>query len=372
MLGESPAFLAAIDAALRVASFAAHVLITGETGTGKGLLAQLIHANSGRTGKLVRVHCPNLHESLAESQLFGHVRGAFTGAGRNHDGFVRQAHRGTLFLDEIGDLPLGVQAMLLTALQDGVVRRIGDTQEARVDVRSVCATHCDLERMTAAGRFREDLFTRAVRYRIVMPPLRERGRDATLLARHFLAHHPSLAGVERPRLKRCAERVLQSYLWPGNVRELESVLTQAAIDAQGRPISGNSLEAAMRAVGIRRELRLVPAPPPPSASAPRTLPESKPAPPRPRRRGAPTDAELLETAKLVHPLGPAAYCLARDRGRIQRAELVAAVETSERTADRLLAGLVEAGVLEHDGGAGKAGGYRVVNFRSMSRVKKEA
>jgi transcriptional regulator with GAF, ATPase, and Fis domain len=200
------------------------VLLCGETGTGKELAAKRLHAESERHDRpFVAVNCAALSESLLLSELFGHARGAFTGADRERAGVFESAHGGVVFLDEIGDLPSGAQGALLRVLQEGEVRRVGESRPRRVDVRVVAATHRRLEWLVERGTFREDLFYRLSVAVVRLPPLRERGHDVLLLARRFLATFAA-----HLRFDRDAEQALLSCNWPGNVRELRSVVQVAA------------------------------------------------------------------------------------------------------------------------------------------------
>jgi DNA-binding NtrC family response regulator len=233
MAGESPALLAALGAAAQAADYPVDVLILGETGTGKELLARVVHERSGRRlAPFVAVDCGAIHEDLADSLLFGHRRGAFTGAVTDHVGLLEQADGGTLFLDEIGNLSAAVQAKLLRALQNREVWRLGDTSARPVDIRVLAATHADLEQASAQGRFRSDLYHRLADLRIVLPPLRERGGDITLLARLFLDRHRSRFGLGPCNLSAAALAKLEAFHWPGNVRQLENSLKQAAVLAE--------------------------------------------------------------------------------------------------------------------------------------------
>jgi DNA-binding NtrC family response regulator len=211
----------------RVGPAGVDVLIVGETGTGKELVARELHRLSGRPGPFVAVNTAAVAETLAESELFGHVRGAFTGAEGNRRGCFEEANRGTLFLDEIGDMPLPTQAKILRALQERVVQPVGSSRTVSVDVRVVTATHQDLPRAIAEGRFRQDLYYRIRGVELVVPPLRARPEDVLALANHFLDR---LAGPGRevPHLAADAASRLLAHPWPGNVRELQSLITAAA------------------------------------------------------------------------------------------------------------------------------------------------
>ncbi len=240
LIGSSPSLRAAVARLARVAKADIPVLIRGESGTGKELAARDIHRASVRAhGPFVAVNCAALAESLQLSDLFGHVRGAFTGADRDRVGVFEAARGGTVLLDEIGDLPLGAQGLLLRVLQESEVRRLGESLPRRVDVRVLAATHRDLERAVAGGTFREDLFYRLKVGAVDLPPLRERGDDVLQLADRFLSRHrppppPRLAAATRDRLR--------AHSWPGNVRELENVLRLAAALAGGGIIQPEHLE----------------------------------------------------------------------------------------------------------------------------------
>jgi anaerobic nitric oxide reductase transcription regulator len=214
------------------------VLILGETGVGKELVARQLHVRSHRAGQpMVHVNCAALPETLAESELFGHRKGAFTGAVSNRPGKFELADGGTLFLDEVGELPLAIQAKLLRALQSGEIQRPGSDETLHADVRIVAATNRDLKQEVAAGRFRADLYHRLSVFPLQVPPLRERGRDALALAGFFLEHNQRRLHVRNVRLATEARDALLHYDWPGNVRELEHVMSRAALLAtseQGR------------------------------------------------------------------------------------------------------------------------------------------
>ena len=218
------------------------VLVTGETGTGKELVARALHAGSSRTDEpLIYVNCAALPESVAESELFGHVRGAFTGAERDRPGKFEVAHGGTILLDEVGELPLALQAKLLRALQEGEIQRVGADRVLHVDVRIVAATNRDLDAEVAAGRMRADLYHRLAVYPLHVPPLRDRGGDIALLAGHFCDRARARLGLGPVRLDAAARAQLGTYGWPGNVRELENVVSRAALRAAAHVARGETV-----------------------------------------------------------------------------------------------------------------------------------
>jgi DNA-binding NtrC family response regulator len=240
----------------KVARTDSAVLLTGESGTGKELIARSLHLQSRRAaGPFVPVNVGALPESLIESELFGHVRGAFTGAGEDRPGLVEAADCGTLFLDEIGDMPPATQVRLLRTLESSEVRRVGDTATRLVDIRVIAATHRDLGREVADGRFREDLFYRLNVVQIELPPLRERREDIGLLASYFLERLS--AGAGRPGLAFSPEATqrLERYDYPGNVRELENAIEHAVAVAEGPVIGVADLPAAIRSPRLLQEGR---------------------------------------------------------------------------------------------------------------------
>jgi DNA-binding NtrC family response regulator len=233
--------LRVLDAIERVAPASASVLIRGESGTGKELVARQVHRLSPRAnGPFLPINCAALSESLLLEDLFGHAKGAFTGADRDRAGIFETARGGTVFLDEIGDLPLAAQGKLLRVLQEKEVRRLGESAPRSVDVRVVAATHRDLAAMVRDKSFREDLYYRLRVAVVELPPLRERGADVVLLAEHFLAR--TSRGKRPCRLSRPARERLLAHRWPGNVRELENVLEVAAAFAEGGTIEREHLQ----------------------------------------------------------------------------------------------------------------------------------
>jgi NtrC-family two-component system response regulator AlgB len=234
---SSPAMHKVIDVATRAAGSEATILLLGESGTGKSVMARTIHQQSLRRGHaMVTVSCPSLSRELLESELFGHVKGAFTGALSDTWGKVAAADGGTLFLDEIGDLPLEVQARLLRLLQEREYERVGETRPRKANVRVISATNHDLKSAVAAGRFREDLFYRLNVISVTLPPLRERAADISRIASRMLAFFAGHAGRPATRLSPEAEAALQSHPWPGNLRELRNVIERAVILSAGDSI----------------------------------------------------------------------------------------------------------------------------------------
>jgi transcriptional regulator with GAF, ATPase, and Fis domain len=242
IIGQAPAFRAALDQAARVAPAETTVLLTGESGTGKELVARAIHYASRRgEGPFVAVNCAALPETLIESELFGHERGAFTGADKRKRGRFELAAGGTLFLDEIGELAPAVQAKLLRVIQDRQYERVGGTATLAADVRLVAATNRDLEQAVAEGRFRRDLFYRLAVFRVHLPALREREHDVLILADHFLLELAGRMGRSEPRLSGEARDLLLMHRWPGNIRELQNAIERALILADGPLISAAHL-----------------------------------------------------------------------------------------------------------------------------------
>ncbi|MFO7188569.1 MAG: nitric oxide reductase transcriptional regulator NorR [Pseudomonadota bacterium] len=238
ILGQSPAIRRLLHELDVVADSELPVLLLGETGVGKELFARRLHRQSRRAkGPLVHVNCAALPESLAESELFGHVKGAFSGATTDRPGRFEAANGGTLFLDEVGELPLTVQAKLLRVLQNGEIQRLGADSPRRVDVRIIAATNRQLKDSVRDGHFRADLYHRLSVYPVHIPPLRERGSDVLVLAGHFLELNRARLGLRSLRLSPAAEQALCAYHWPGNVRELEHVISRAALKAVSRGAS---------------------------------------------------------------------------------------------------------------------------------------
>ena len=243
LIGRAPAFQQMLELVARVGPSNASVLLLGESGTGKELVAQAVHAASHRAGApLVVVDCASLPETLFESEVFGHERGAFTGATQARPGLAESADGGTLFLDEVGDIPLTMQVKLLRLLESGTFRRVGSTELRRTDLRVVSATHRDLKAMVADGRFRQDLYHRLATFPIALPPLRARATDIPLLAEALLARVAPRPGL---RLSRAAQTRLQQHRFPGNVRELRNVLERAALLCDGERIEATHIDQAL-------------------------------------------------------------------------------------------------------------------------------
>jgi two-component system response regulator PilR (NtrC family) len=242
IIGRSPGMQAVFQLIQTIAPTTSTVLVTGESGTGKELVARAIHFNSPRKDRpFVAVNCGALPETLLDSELFGHVRGAFTGADTNKKGLIEVAEKGTIFLDEIGEMSPLVQVKLLRVLQERKFRRLGGTEEIEADIRIIAATNRDLTKLVAEGKFREDLFYRINVIPVRLPPLRERPEDISLLAEHFLAKYAAQIGRKISGISPEAVRKLQSYSWPGNIRELENAVERAVALEAGPLIETASL-----------------------------------------------------------------------------------------------------------------------------------
>jgi two-component system response regulator AtoC len=259
LIGVSPRLRDVVEVAKQVAESSASILITGETGTGKEVLARSIHRRSPRAERLlVPVNLAAVPLELLESELFGHARGAFTGAVTERAGKLELADGGTLFLDEVGDAPLALQPKLLRVLQDGVIERVGSNQQRRVDVRVISATNRNLDEAIAAGQFRSDLYYRLRVIQIEMPPLRERPEDVRYLTAHFLRRFGQRRPGGPPGITHEALRLLEGYRWPGNVRELENVIERAVVLCRGDTIGTSLLDLRERTSDVpeRGGLRL--------------------------------------------------------------------------------------------------------------------
>jgi len=253
MIGASPPMTKLYDILEKAAKSDAPVLLLGESGTGKELAAKAIHELGGRKkGPFVQLNCAALNESLLESELFGHARGAFTGAYRERRGRFEEAHRGDIFLDEIGDAPLSIQVKLLRVLETKTMERVGESRSIPVDARLVTATHQDLRSLVAQGRFREDFFFRINVIPIEIPPLRDRMEDLPLLVEHFLHKISATSGREHAVLAPETMRTLMGHHWPGNVRELKSALEYAMVLAEGKRLEPGHLPPG---IGSERPIR---------------------------------------------------------------------------------------------------------------------
>ena len=242
IIGNSPAMEEVFDLLNKIVKSDISVLLEGESGTGKELVAKALHYNGPRRDRpFVAQFCGNLAETLLESELFGHKKGSFTGAIRDKKGLFEVADAGTFFLDEIADIPPLIQAKLLRVLQDGEIRRVGDTETRHVDVRIISATNKNLEKQVEEGKFREDLFYRLNVIKIKMPPLRERKGDIQLLVQHFLDVFSVRNNTPIKKITQAAMKALENYNWPGNVRELENTLERAVVLSGERPITLESL-----------------------------------------------------------------------------------------------------------------------------------
>jgi transcriptional regulator with PAS, ATPase and Fis domain len=281
-VGRSPAFIRIKQAAFNVASRRSTVLILGQTGTGKQMLAQYIHRLSPRRRQpFIPVDCLALTETLFESELFGHVKGAFTGAISDSLGFVRAADGGTLFLDEIGDLSPRLQGKLLRLLQEQEVVAVGDIHPHKVDVRVIAATNKNLTDLVSQGAFREDLFFRLGVVILTLPPLRERAEDIPVLADHFLRRQAQLYGETKKTLSPAAAGALLHYSWPGNIRQLSNVIEHAHILTEGEMIEPEALPALLQ----------------------RSIPECD-------KEGPPLTLEEIERHAIVHALRQTGHCKA--------------------------------------------------------------
>ena len=345
IVGESAALRRLMIEVESVAPFACTVLIRGESGTGKELIAQTIHQRSPRaTSPFVAVDCTTLRDSLLESQLFGHVKGAFTGADRENVGFIRAADSGTLFLDEIGELPLVAQAKLLRCIQERSVVPVGGTRPVPVNIRVLAATHRDLRQMVKEGTFREDLYFRLHVVQITAPPLRERGSDTLVLAQHFLDQLAHLYAGPKCTLSPDACAVINTHTWPGNVRELANAMEHAFIfRGDRREIDAECLPEDIRRSGSRERHEV------PDTSSTHTPPSGWPtpqtaapieSPPRPLIL-TPQPAPAGSFSQAVPPDEPVTWAemeqrmiraaLARENGNISAAARSLAIERRRLT-----------------------------------------
>lgn len=258
MVGTSPSFQKALEQVALVAETDTNVLVLGESGVGKELVARAVHDRSGRAGKpMIKVNCASIPKELFESEFFGHVKGSFTGAIRDRAGRFELADGGTLFLDEVGEIPLDMQSKLLRVLQEGTYERIGEEKTRSADVRIVAATNRDLLEEVEAKRFRQDLYYRLSVFPITIPSLRERKEDIPELAAYFLEQSANKLGIETPSLKQRHIIELQNYSWPGNIRELQNVIERALILAKNGPLSFHLPGASVGSSADDRDERLL-------------------------------------------------------------------------------------------------------------------
>ena len=236
IIGDSPQMFEVLQQIERFAATSMRILISGETGTGKGVVARALHKNSGRSGEVIFVNCAAIQETLLESELFGHEKGAFTSAEARHIGRFERAHNGTLFLDEIGEMPLSMQSKLLHAVEESEIERVGGEKRIPVDVRIVTATNTDLAKAVRDGRFREDLYYRLDVASISVPTLAARREDIETLALHFLGKHLRSEASEILQVAPRTLVLLKNYPWPGNVRELENVIEGASHLVKGQTL----------------------------------------------------------------------------------------------------------------------------------------
>jgi transcriptional regulator with GAF, ATPase, and Fis domain len=385
IIGNSASLKAAMASARKVAKTDLSVLITGESGTGKELFARLVHDHSPRAKKtFVPVNCAAIPGELLEAELFGHKKGAFSGAVCDRDGLFMQANGGTLFLDEIGDMPLTLQAKILRVLQEGEIRPVGARIVQKVDVRIISATHKDLVEMVQERKFREDLIFRLQGYKLELPPLRERKRDVVTLARAILKSHKKFAGKG---FNRDVLELLMSYSWPGNIRELQNTILAAAVDAP-RNIGMVHLRQHLKK---KADLPKAPGTPLPERilyamndSGRMTLAQlhaylqvPKPTLHRYLKRMM-TEKKILrsEVGGLVlysiekettgrtngqlTPRQEKAITHVKSNGRITRQEFAQMMNISTSTASRDLTQLVKKGILMPDGNQGRMAGYKAI------------
>ena len=251
-IGESEALKTVFDDIAKVASSSATVLVTGDSGTGKELVARAIHYSGNRaSAPFIPVNCGGIPETLLESELFGHTKGAFTGASGARAGFFQAAEGGTIFMDEVSEMSIAMQVKILRVLQEKEIPMVGSSRPRKIDVRVIAATNKDLHALVKKGLFREDLFFRLNVIRLSIPPLRERGNDIILLAKHFAAKYAVESGRSVPSFSDSALRTLRNYAWPGNVRELENVIHRLVVMGEGEWIDVPDLPELMRFSALR-------------------------------------------------------------------------------------------------------------------------
>lgn len=321
LVGSSPAMREVFRKIGLYGASDAAVIITGETGAGKELVAQALHDESARHDKpFAALNCTAISEQLLESELFGHERGAFTGAVREHRGYFERADGGTLFLDEIGDMPLHIQSKLLRVLEDGRVQRVGGEQSRQVDVRVIGATNVPLEQAVSGNRFRADLYHRLAVLRVHLPPLRERVEDIPLLTDLFLQQFNAKYGKGVQRLTAEATRLLQSYLWPGNVRELRNVLERVVVETETEAIGARAFAEWIQE---RQQFAAAPAAVARQTDNPHNLPVVLPDPEHPPE-DAFLDADLLPVPRVRGQRADLSEALIREAYRAADGNLSAA------------------------------------------------
>ncbi len=255
IIGEGPKMYQVFEVMSKVIKTESTVLITGETGTGKELVARAIHYNGGRKdGAFVAVNCSALTETLLETELFGHVKGSFTGAIAEKKGLFEIADKGTFFMDEVGDISPNLQAKLLRVIQEGVIKKVGGTQDIKIDVRLIAATNRDLTKEVDRGSFRRDLYYRISVVEIHIPPLRERKEDIPILADYFLRRFAQKINKDIKEFSPAAAKLLYEYDWPGNVRELENEIERAVILCEEETITPDDLSERIRSGGINLKI----------------------------------------------------------------------------------------------------------------------
>lgn len=397
MVGDSPAFRQALLLLRRFKNTDLTLLLRGPSGCGKDLAARYLHKEGPRSGgPFIEVSCGNLPVQLAESELCGHKRGAYTGAVSDRKGAFEKAHGGTLLLNEIGDMPLEVQVKILRAIQDGVIQRLGETRDIHVDVRVIAATWLDLPAMVESGEFRGDLYHRLAVGLVDLPPLAERGNDVILIARALLRDAPSKHGLPRRSLSRDAATVLLAYHWPGNVRELDNVLQRALALGTGRSLSAVDVESAIGQMAGEFEVGTVPRMTMPPLDV---LADSEPMKAADLRAALGVSRTtlsrllkpLIESGEVIRegrgaatryrlagrrtvsvepdPRWEVVLDLVREDGSVSRRKVAVALGISDRTSTRILRAMVEAGILDTAEGRGRNSRYLAVDTQVRHTIQ---
>ena len=388
MVGDSPAFRELLRLLRQLKKTELNLLLQGPSGSGKDLAARYIHEDGLRAdGPFVEVSCGNLPTTLAESELFGHKRGAFTGATSDRKGAFEMADGGTLLLNEIGDMDREIQVKILRAIQFGIIQRLGETKDIHVDVRVIAATWKDLSAMVAEGEFREDLYYRLTVGQVELPPLKNRGNDMVLIARHLLKTAPRKHHLPRRSLSHAGVVALRAHHWPGNVRELEHVLYRALATGSGRSLSAEDIEQAiqqtsgeqkrgeargwrrrplqeileenspMKAADLRAALGV-------SKSTMHRMIEPLLESGKVFREGRGVATQYLwrgavELRVVPDPRWDAVMALAQREGRVTRGRVAEEIGVSGRTATRILKAMTLGGLLGREGTGGRGTGYMV-------------